>query len=60
MHPESIRRKQTLAKQMKMKGHTVVFDNRNGKIYYKKGFGSFRLGNMQEVSSLNELGRLLA
>lgn len=32
------------------KAHTVVFDERTGKIYYKEGLGSFRLSSMQEVS----------
>lgn len=50
MHPESLARKEKEVKEANGKAHTVVFDNRVGKIYYKEGLGSFRLKNMEEVS----------
>lgn len=56
MHPESMQRKTDFAAEHpKAKTHTVVFDDRSGKIYYKEGLGSFRLKNMQETKSLSAL-----
>ncbi len=54
MHPESLQRKVDAMKKEKGIAHTVVFDNRVNKIFYKEGLGSFRLKNMQEIS-LKEL-----
>lgn len=36
------------------KGHTVVFDNRNDKVYYSSGVGSFRLGGMEHLGSKSD------
>ena len=49
MHPESLARKHEAARG-KM-AHTVVFDNRDGSIYYKQGVGSFRLTTMTRLGS---------
>ena len=38
------------------RAHTIVFDERNGKYYYRDDVGSFRLANMQEVT-LDDLQR---
>lgn len=57
MHPESLRRKVSYARKFKGKSFTVVFDNRFGKVYYRKGIGSFRISNMKETS-LPELKEL--
>ena len=52
MHKESLLKKKLELKKWgkKTTEHTVVFDERTGKIYYKQGLGSFRLGSMQEVT----------
>lgn len=50
MHPESRLRKERAARANRYRSHTVVFDDRDGSIYYKKGVGSFRLKNMEKVS----------
>ena len=51
MHKDSLARKKLeLTKMPGVKEHTVVFDERTGKIYYRRGLGSFRLSTMQEVS----------
>jgi hypothetical protein len=52
MRKAALDRKKAEYKKLKKKGttmHTVVFDERTGKIYYRKGVGSFRLSTMQEV-----------
>lgn len=38
------------------RGHTVIFDERDGKYYYRDDIGSFRLSAMQEVT-LDDLQR---
>jgi len=58
MHPDSLKRKQVTAKKGKLKAHTVVFDDRNGTILYKKGVGSFRLNSMKVVT-MNDLPRFI-
>jgi hypothetical protein len=58
MHPESLARKVDFALDNGVEPHTVVKDDRTGKIYYKEGVGSFRLGSMREVSLL-ALGELI-
>lgn len=53
MHKDSLLRKNKEWRKFgtrKSTAHTVVFDERTGKIYYKEGLGSFRLGSMTEVS----------
>lgn len=57
MHPESLARKVSAARKLKVQAHTVVFDTRSGKptIYYRKGVGSFRVGSLEKVESLKEL-----
>ncbi len=55
MHPTSLAKKEKFAEDHKLTTHTVVFDDRNQKIYYKQGLGSFRLRNMQSISSLSDL-----
>jgi hypothetical protein len=53
MHTESLARKKKEARKFGKKNtqvHTVVFDERNGKYYYKEGVGSFRLNSMKEVT----------
>lgn len=58
MHGESLARKKAEIRKIPgVKEHTVVFDERTGKIYYRRGLGSFRLGSMQEVSE-QELQKL--
>jgi len=47
MHKESLARKVNEAKKLRITAHTIVFDDRNDRVYYKKGVGSFRLDNMQ-------------
>ena len=62
-------------KANKAQFHTVVLDDQKvfnalgegkhgpesaRKIYYKRGFGSFRISNMQEVKDVAELKRLMA
>jgi SPP1 gp7 family putative phage head morphogenesis protein len=37
-------------KNNKIKMHTVVFDERTGTIYYRKGVGSFRLSSMRQIT----------
>ena len=50
MHPSSLRRKLDYAtKHPQAKVHTVVFDERTKKVYYREGVGSFRLSSMQQV-----------
>jgi SPP1 gp7 family putative phage head morphogenesis protein len=59
MHPDSRQRKLDSARKAGLKPFTVVFDARGSgspAIYYKEGVGSFRLGSMQRVDSLAELG----
>lgn len=51
MHPESLARKEAWAKENKSSLHTVVVDAKSGKMYYRAGCGSFRIGNMQEVNA---------
>lgn len=60
MHPESLRRKIDWVKEHKAEGHTVAVDKRSSSTayYYRKGFGSFRLGSMQPVT-LSELKALV-
>lgn len=61
MHPESLAKKKAELKTFSSKGtvgHTVVFDERTGKIYYREGLGSFRLSSMQEVTE-NQLVEIL-
>lgn len=50
MHPDSLARKVAFVKVNKLTAHTVVFDDRNGRIYYKEGIGSFKINDMEEVS----------
>lgn len=53
VHPESRKRKEAFAKQMRLKKtYTVVIDKRGGKrdYYIKEGVGAFRLKNMTKVS----------
>lgn len=51
MHPSSLARKMEEWKKFpKAKVHTVVFDDRVGKMYYREELGSFRLSSMQEIS----------
>jgi hypothetical protein len=55
MHPTSLARKIAEGRARGLKLHTVVFDDRTGKMYYKAGVGSFRLSAMTEVQDLDEL-----
>jgi hypothetical protein len=48
-HPPSLARKVAYAEENNIQSHTVAFDDRNNKIYYKKGVGSFRLSSMKEI-----------
>jgi len=60
MHPDSLRRKKAFAARFpKAKVHTVVFDDRVGKIYYREGVGSFRLKGMVEVPELKTFSKVL-
>jgi len=59
MHPESLKRKVDFVTATKMSAHTVVFDDRNNQIYYKKGLGSFRLTNMQKLNSIQDLKSII-
>jgi hypothetical protein len=52
MRPDSRERKEALAKEQNMKGHTIGVDLRGGKpvIYYRSGFGAYRYGSMERVT----------
>lgn len=50
MHPPSLKRKKKWIKDNKKSiGHTVVVKEKTGDIFYRKGFGSFTLKNMEKV-----------
>lgn len=57
MHPESLERKVKYARKNKLTSHTVIIDARGSKpvYYYRKGVGSFRLKNMERLSSAADL-----
>ena len=60
MHKDSLARKNEEIKGLgNPKVHTVVFDERTGKYYYREGLGSFRLTQMTEVNTLEELEYLI-
>lgn len=68
MHPDSRRRKEKAKRKMKLKAiYTVIFDDRNNKIYYARGVKSFRIklrdGSqnpaLTEVKDLSELRKLI-
>jgi hypothetical protein len=68
MHKESRLRKEKAKKTMKLKGlYTVIFDDRNNKIYYAEGVKSFRLKlrsgeqnpSLTEVKDLKDLRKLI-
>lgn len=53
MRKAALARKKSEFEKLKKKGtamHTIVFDERDGKIYYREGIGSFRLSKMEEVT----------
>jgi len=50
MHPESLERKVKMAESKGLTPHTVVYDERNGQLYYKEGVGSFRFATMTPIS----------
>lgn len=60
MHPASRRRKEAWVRQNRAKGHTVVVDKRGSgvSLYYKSGFGAFRISSMQKVTA-SELRKLV-
>lgn len=74
MKRDAMARKAAWEKKKDATAHTVVFDdtkvfNAKGKgkhndskrrIFYRRGFGSFRVDNMHEVSSMAELKRLMS
>ena len=75
MKSSAIAKKIKWMKANKAQFHTVVLDDQKvfnalgegkhgpesaRKIYYKRGFGSFRISNMQEVKDVAELKRLMA
>ncbi|MDD5053430.1 MAG: phage minor head protein [Sulfuricurvum sp.] len=50
MHPSSLKRKNDFVAGVKGgKAHTLVIDERTGKVYYRSGVGSFRLSSMEEI-----------
>ena len=60
MRKAALERKKAEYEKLKKKGtamHTVVFDERDGKIYYREGVGSFRLNAMEEVT-LDDLANI--
>jgi len=60
MHKDSLWRKTEEMKKFSSTGtveHTIVFDDRTGKIYYRQGLGSFRITSMREVTE-NELVKI--
>lgn len=73
MKREAMERKAKWERKNKGAVHTVVLDDRevfnaNGpgkhdtskrKIYYRRGYGSFRVGSMKEVGSMDELAQLM-
>jgi hypothetical protein len=68
MHPSSRERKEKAWKTMKLKSvYTVIFDDRNKKIYYGEGVKSFRLKlrsgeqnpSLTEVKDLKDLRKLV-
>lgn len=58
MHPESLARKEAYVRASGAKAHTVVFDDRSGRIYYKAGIGSFRLSAMEPTTLAGLRGRI--
>lgn len=57
MHPESLLRKNEFVKDIKgAKAHTLIIDERTGKVYYSPGLGSFRLTSMEEIGAKNNFG----
>lgn len=59
MRKECRERKIDFASKNKLKMHTVVFDNRSDVVYYSKGVGSFRLGSMERLGTINSYGNAL-
>jgi phage gp29-like protein len=68
VHPESLRRKMGWERKNNGVLHTVVVDKRNATapglysghdLYYRRGTGSFRLGTMTRVRSIQHLKDLL-
>jgi SPP1 gp7 family putative phage head morphogenesis protein len=65
MHPPSIEKKDRMLKSLP-KGttaHTVVIDERDKQVYYKSGYGSFRLSNMKALGdkehALKKISRMV-
>ena len=59
MRKECRERKLATTREHGATAHTVVFDNRNGSVYYSKGVGSFRLGGMEKIGTLSNYGTKL-
>jgi len=57
MHPESKARKTTHARKNKLKAWTVAVDHRGSPptVYVRKGLGSFRLKNMENIGTMDKL-----
>lgn len=61
-HPESLARKWKEQKTLKMKNVATVAIDMRGKgldVYVKPSLGSFRLGSMQKISSIKDLGKYI-
>lgn len=57
MHPESLARKlKSIENVNGARAHTLVIDERTGKVYYSIGLGSFRLSTMTEIGTKNNFG----
>jgi hypothetical protein len=60
MHKDSVREKNTEIFLTGMKPHTIIFDDRNKKVYYREGIGSFRLGNTTEIGTKQDYHKKLS
>jgi hypothetical protein len=59
MHGPSLKAKKEQAAENGWKPHTVVFDSRDGKIYYKEGVGGYRITAMN-LTNMDELRKRFA
>jgi hypothetical protein len=61
MHPESLARKEAVARADRLRTYTVVADKRGNSVSYyaAKGLGSFRLGAMEHFNSMAGLRSFL-
>ena len=72
MKRSAMQNKERWAKKNKAQVHTVVFDDskvydpngnhkpENRRIFYRRGFGSFRVDTMKELSSMSDLPKIMS